>query len=203
MSIIHFPYDDSTFMQQHDSSPYDMDVSFDMKPAFYSADCFLFDQMLHPLAPMSSSHSMPYDLHSGFAPSHYQMNALPMELQHGDDDQYPTRVRSIPYNLGWTETDPSFLQESSVQSHPPTSISQPSMVATSFSFGSLASSTSSISDENAAHPPPPWMMSGSLDPSTGIYQIAPEHPRIRTAQACEKCRGRKAKVSVCSHLYRH
>ncbi|KAI0075705.1 hypothetical protein K474DRAFT_1366548 [Panus rudis PR-1116 ss-1] len=43
--------------------------------------------------------------------------------------------------------------------------------------------------------PQPWSMSGSFDPSTGIYQHAPEHPRIRTAQACEKCRVRKAKCS--------
>lgn len=37
-------------------------------------------------------------------------------------------------------------------------------------------------------------LSGSLDPSTGIFYRAPEHPRLRTAQACDKCRTRKAKV---------
>ncbi|KAG7440329.1 uncharacterized protein BT62DRAFT_629245 [Guyanagaster necrorhizus] len=36
---------------------------------------------------------------------------------------------------------------------------------------------------------------GSLDPSTGIFYRTPEHPRLRTAQACEKCRTRKAKCS--------
>uniref|UniRef100_A0A0W0FVS4 Zn(2)-C6 fungal-type domain-containing protein n=2 Tax=Moniliophthora roreri TaxID=221103 RepID=A0A0W0FVS4_MONRR len=36
---------------------------------------------------------------------------------------------------------------------------------------------------------------GSLDPATGIFYRAPEHPRLRTAQACEKCRTRKAKCS--------
>jgi hypothetical protein len=35
---------------------------------------------------------------------------------------------------------------------------------------------------------------GALDPTTGIYHKASDHPRIRTAQACEKCRARKAKV---------
>ena len=44
-------------------------------------------------------------------------------------------------------------------------------------------------------PAPSWTMSGSLDPATGVFQRAPEHPRVRTAQACEKCRIRKAKVS--------
>ncbi|KAF8908412.1 hypothetical protein CPB85DRAFT_1309362 [Mucidula mucida] len=38
-------------------------------------------------------------------------------------------------------------------------------------------------------------MAGSLDPSTGIFYRTPEHPRLRTAQACEKCRIRKAKCS--------
>lgn len=43
-------------------------------------------------------------------------------------------------------------------------------------------------------PPAPWMLSGSLDLITGTYQRSDEHPRLRTAQACEKCRTRKAKV---------
>jgi hypothetical protein len=37
---------------------------------------------------------------------------------------------------------------------------------------------------------------GSLDVTTGVFVRTPDHPRIRTAQACEKCRLRKAKVSV-------
>ncbi|KAF8123887.1 hypothetical protein EV363DRAFT_1355009 [Boletus edulis] len=36
---------------------------------------------------------------------------------------------------------------------------------------------------------------GRLDPTTGIFCRAAEHPRIRTAQACNKCRVRKAKCS--------
>ncbi|OBZ79537.1 hypothetical protein A0H81_00058 [Grifola frondosa] len=42
---------------------------------------------------------------------------------------------------------------------------------------------------------PSWSLSGSLDPVTGVFQRTPEHPRMRTAQACEKCRIRKAKCS--------
>ncbi|KAG6336217.1 hypothetical protein ID866_2868 [Astraeus odoratus] len=38
-------------------------------------------------------------------------------------------------------------------------------------------------------------VSGSLDPTTGIFYRTPEPPRLRTAQACEKCRKRKAKCS--------
>ncbi|KAH9475742.1 Citrinin biosynthesis transcriptional activator mrl3 [Psilocybe cubensis] len=39
------------------------------------------------------------------------------------------------------------------------------------------------------------VLAGSLDPTTGIFYRTPEHPRLRTAQACEKCRTRKAKCS--------
>lgn len=45
----------------------------------------------------------------------------------------------------------------------------------------------------------PWemgAMAGSLDVTTGVYQRVPDHPRVRTAQACEKCRIRKAKVCL-------
>ncbi|KAE9389388.1 hypothetical protein BT96DRAFT_1070339 [Gymnopus androsaceus JB14] len=38
-------------------------------------------------------------------------------------------------------------------------------------------------------------LAGSLDPTTGVFYRTPEHPRLRTAQACEKCRTRKAKCS--------
>ncbi|KAJ7062140.1 hypothetical protein C8F01DRAFT_1136604 [Mycena amicta] len=44
-------------------------------------------------------------------------------------------------------------------------------------------------------PPPRITLAGSLDPTTGIFYRTPEHPRLRTAQACEKCRTRKAKCS--------
>ncbi|KAI9452339.1 hypothetical protein F5148DRAFT_512415 [Russula earlei] len=40
-----------------------------------------------------------------------------------------------------------------------------------------------------------WGGAGSLDPITGVFSRAADHPRIRTAQACEKCRARKAKCS--------
>ncbi|KAG6844584.1 hypothetical protein H0H87_005733 [Tephrocybe sp. NHM501043] len=42
---------------------------------------------------------------------------------------------------------------------------------------------------------PRMSLAGSLDPATGIFYRSPEHPRLRTAQACEKCRTRKAKCS--------
>ncbi|TRM55901.1 hypothetical protein BD626DRAFT_270450 [Schizophyllum amplum] len=41
----------------------------------------------------------------------------------------------------------------------------------------------------------PSAMAGPLDPGGGVFYRSPEHPRLRTAQACEKCRVRKAKCS--------
>jgi hypothetical protein len=46
-----------------------------------------------------------------------------------------------------------------------------------------------------------WGGAGSLDPATGVFSRAADHPRIRTAQACEKCRARKAKVWFISFIY--
>ena len=49
-----------------------------------------------------------------------------------------------------------------------------------------------------------WGGAGSLDPTTGVFSRAADHPRIRTAQACEKCRARKAKVrSLLSRHHHH
>lgn len=43
-----------------------------------------------------------------------------------------------------------------------------------------------------------WGGVGSLDPATGVFSPVSDHPRIRTPQACDKCRARKAKVSIVS-----
>ena len=48
----------------------------------------------------------------------------------------------------------------------------------------------------APQPPQQQHLSGSLDPTTGEFHRTVEHPRLRTAQACEKCRIRKAKVRL-------
>ncbi|KAL0579084.1 hypothetical protein V5O48_002926 [Marasmius crinis-equi] len=55
--------------------------------------------------------------------------------------------------------------------------------------------TSSASDYMSGNTQRSPSLAGSLDPATGIFYRTPEHPRLRTAQACEKCRTRKAKCS--------
>lgn len=44
--------------------------------------------------------------------------------------------------------------------------------------------------------PPPPPLSGALDIGTGQFYMPHEHPRLRTPQACDKCRTRKAKVRL-------
>jgi hypothetical protein len=58
------------------------------------------------------------------------------------------------------------------------------------------SPTVALPQEHTEPPIPRWTLAGSLDPTTGIFYRTPEHPRLRTAQACEKCRTRKAKVHI-------
>ncbi|KAI0344323.1 hypothetical protein BDW22DRAFT_1427939 [Trametopsis cervina] len=196
MSTLHMSYDDPAYSRQHDPASYDVGMSYELKSSSFLADQYMLDHLLHPLAPMSASHSMPYDMQPGF-PSFSHMNSLPSAGHYSGDMHHPTPFRPMLSANVWQEATPrAFYPEPSAQqsqSYPPSSISQPSMFVPSSSHLSMSASTTSISDHSA--PPPPWTMSGSLDPSTGIYQIAPEHPRIRTAQACEKCRGRKAKCS--------
>ena len=141
-------------------------------------------------------------MHHGLEASHSHLGPSPYDFHghNGGDVHHPTPMRPVPTGLEWSETTPRAYhpESSSSQYYPPTSISQPSMFVSSHSSRSLApSETTSTVDHSA--PPPPWTMSGSLDPSTGVYMVAPEHPRIRTAQACEKCRGRKAKVRCLCH----
>ena len=44
-------------------------------------------------------------------------------------------------------------------------------------------------------------LSGSLDPTTGVFQRTMPHPRLRTAHACDPCRKRKAKVRTISSVF--
>lgn len=59
----------------------------------------------------------------------------------------------------------------------------------------IAHSALAISNSTPDTGIPRRAVAGSLDPSTGIFYRTPEPPRLRTAQACEKCRVRKAKCS--------
>ncbi|KAF6752037.1 hypothetical protein DFP72DRAFT_1134412, partial [Ephemerocybe angulata] len=98
-------------------------------------------------------------------------------------------------------------QRGSPQSWPPynhgLAMNMPSGMATSFDSFPSASPyppprlSPPTSDFGSSYPLPGrhGPLAGSLDPTTGIFYRTPDHPRLRTAQACEKCRTRKAKCS--------
>ncbi|OSC96683.1 hypothetical protein PYCCODRAFT_1259471 [Trametes coccinea BRFM310] len=60
---------------------------------------------------------------------------------------------------------------------------------------SINAAQAAAASQRPTTPSSSWTLSGSLDPATGVFQRSVEHPRLRTAQACEKCRIRKAKCS--------
>lgn len=200
--MLHLAYDDPTFLHPRDPASYDMTMALAMKPSSFMSEQYMLDHLLHPLPPLSSSQSMPYDMHAGFVPSPYQMQPMPYEVQQANEMMHhPSPIRPIVATNGWSHqsSQPQCLDQPA-PSFPPSSISQPSIFVQE--SNSRVSYVAPQVADSSVPPPPPWTMSGSLDPSTGVYQIAPEHPRIRTAQACEKCRGRKAKVclKLCNQL---
>ncbi|KAI0271318.1 hypothetical protein BC834DRAFT_858889 [Gloeopeniophorella convolvens] len=98
---------------------------------------------------------------------------------------------------------PSQHQQSLSLSLPPTTATAPPAQRSPVMALNMAPGPSSHheqDDETAAREPGQayraWGGAGSLDPATGVFSRAADHPRIRTAQACEKCRARKAKVRL-------
>lgn len=95
---------------------------------------------------------------------------------------HPQPRYSLPTTLpsAATHTPPEHSPSTSVQDPPSTFHQQHDNSGTNADHGSQRSRS--------------WGGAGSLDPATGVFSRAADHPRIRTAQACEKCRARKAKV---------
>ncbi|KZT68493.1 hypothetical protein DAEQUDRAFT_653968, partial [Daedalea quercina L-15889] len=99
----------------------------------------------------------------------------------------------LHYPLRWPEAD-SYPQYSMPNQVEPALAQGAPVFSQSYSVAPQ-STYQSLQDAHTAASQPAWSVSGSLDPVTGVFQRMPEHPRLRTAQACEKCRTRKAKCS--------
>ncbi|KIK78694.1 hypothetical protein PAXRUDRAFT_163276 [Paxillus rubicundulus Ve08.2h10] len=84
---------------------------------------------------------------------------------------------------------------SSYPSHGPLHHSCNSPYLPQFPLPQLAQPAVVVSSTPPETGPPRCALAGSLDPTTGIFYRTPEHARLRTAKACEKCRVRKAKCS--------
>ncbi|KZT00900.1 uncharacterized protein LAESUDRAFT_764217 [Laetiporus sulphureus 93-53] len=195
---------------QHPSSSYHSLAGLD---PFDSASDSPFQgstQGVHPSHPSSSSGlSAAHDVQAAFHPSAYS-NANTLAFQQALADafvsahvqqQRPVSPHSqVPYtslrwpaaghmnHLGLEPMDPLFAPASTQPLFPP------SLPAHSV-YQSDSQAAQTLQDHQQAAAQPSWSVTGSLDPATGVYQRVPEHPRMRTAQACEKCRVRKAKCS--------
>jgi len=110
---------------------------------------------------------------------------------HSPDHDSPHSWPPYSHPFPQTQQGPqSYAPFPSPSPFPPPRLSPPPVHHQSFHFkgqGLTAGSTT------AGHR---MTLAGSLDPNTGIFYRTPEHPRLRTAQACEKCRTRKAKVRI-------
>ncbi len=206
MSHLNAYYDERSYLSPHDTSSFDMTMVLDAKPLFYPSENYLTGDYHNRLAhsmdqSIPAAHSFSYDdSRHTFCPAPYPTNSITIyDVHRRNDIRHPTPVRPIsPTQLypsgGWIDSgseayraEPSAHLSSSMPSQPSVFVSPPT-------GSSSLQSVSPIPPQPHNPPPPSWAMSGSLDPATGVYQTAPEHPRVRTAQACDKCRGRKAKV---------
>ena len=116
-------------------------------------------------------------------------------LPHTFESIYPSDQQSLS---PLTATHPSSYEQAVSPKGSPTSMQNTSPTSpTSFQ----GNNEGNVTAENSPQPRT-WGGAGSLDPATGVFSRAADHPRIRTAQACEKCRARKAKVCLLSLFIR-
>ena len=209
-SAMQMHYDEPAYFLQSPRDPreYDMAAALDITPVSFTrqftADQYEgftspFAQSMLQLDPFGSSSSL-----SSFSSSMFPTSLSEPELCHpvprrplspgmfsGDAEAWRERKPSVVFSdVSTGRSSFSDFSDDSRASFSVEPLHQPSM------FAPLPAAESAHADAEPPAPPPSWAMSGSLDPATGIYQTAPEHPRVRTQQACEKCRGRKAKVCI-------
>lgn len=112
------------------------------------------------------------------------------QQQHTQQSLYPTTVNDSPH--GWPPYDQTLLPPFQSQPLPYRGFPTPAP----YPAPRLSSPLNIAGGGHAATTVSRLSLAGSLDPATGIFYRTPEHPRLRTAQACEKCRTRKAKVCL-------
>lgn len=192
---MHMPYDDTAYyLPPLRDSEYDMAMALDMRPLAYAQQ---LPENLDGFVPASSS----FVDHVQYEDSPAYALQYPILLSEDLVElRQPAPRRALSPEFLFPAEHPLMMASTSAQPVYPQasgslfasgSFAQPSL----FAPATEGQPQHAVVDEPPPPPPPSWAMSGSLDPVTGIYQTAPEHPRVRTQQACEKCRGRKAKCS--------
>ena len=175
----------------HNSLPYsqqdDMEFTFNHYPSDRLADSAAEGRtVLYP----SQLHPHPLFTRQGDAGPSIQNRSLDQNLHHSlyqstPQNTWPPYDHPQSYSLNYTY--PTYPTPSPF---PPPRLSPPPIHHTQINFKSPQNNSPTSSQSTQQR----LTLAGSLDPSTGIFYRTPEHPRLRTAQACEKCRTRKAKV---------
>ncbi|CAA7263639.1 unnamed protein product [Cyclocybe aegerita] len=158
----------------------------------------LFTRQHNTTADDPTSQNHPLDPH--VLASHHQLYQSSSPFTNIQPHQQPQRPHESPQS--WPPYEPPQIHQPFPQSNLPLSyapyhnpppfpnrLSPPPPSNQPFQF---KGSNHSNAGTSAVHR---MSLAGSLDPATGIFYRTPEHPRLRTAQACEKCRTRKAKCS--------
>jgi hypothetical protein len=174
----------------------------------------IYPAVAYPLSP--HDHERPYQTPQGFshqlsrAPAHSaRMPISPWPIDAFSDNASPhfTALRGgISHTYGYTYA----LHPQPLNHPPPTHRSAPTHVPPEQSQPTTTPGPSTLHEQHEdraitdqAQRSRSWGGVGSLDPATGVFSRASDHPRLRTAQACEKCRLRKAKVSIVSPPLSH
>ncbi|KAH9885570.1 hypothetical protein C8Q73DRAFT_659618 [Cubamyces lactineus] len=219
MSTAHLSLDDFAFPPHRPHSAYELPYALGAPQSSSSSSIYPHSHLdpsmlashstrhLHQVA-SDSSQSLYLPEHPDAYLNPYHSSAIPYPYLDSHLSQYslphrPTSPHSVyTASSGWAAPDAygvpydaassssSFLHNlQNVIDSTHTSQVQQSANAAQAAAAAAASQRSSSPSSSS------WTLSGSLDPATGVFQRSVEHPRLRTAQACEKCRIRKAKCS--------
>ncbi|KAI0933029.1 hypothetical protein AcW1_000031 [Taiwanofungus camphoratus] len=131
---------------------------------------------------LPSDHMSSYgSLSDQYAPSQWHLPPLAPSQPQYSSIQLPAAGSFVHIPLGHSSLDHGVLHEVPLlPQNPSAAVEHPYQT---------------LLDAQRSAAQPSWSVSGSLNPTTGAFQRAPDGPRLRTAQACEKCRIRKAKCS--------
>lgn len=207
-------YPSSPSVLNHSQGHGDVYPHFQLTTSDRSSHGRLLPQQAYPHSSpaMQSDHShLQHPSHIHAHNSFWAMNALAAHHSYGQPQPStsPTSLALLHGNFYDSQHHQALvLAQEQAQAHFPTGGTLPALLQSPLDIQHLSIGnkilprTTNIPAANAFGGVASAGVSGSLDPETGIFLRTVEHPRLRTAQACEKCRIRKAKVRSLA-LYLH
>ncbi|KAH8091375.1 hypothetical protein BXZ70DRAFT_1011188 [Cristinia sonorae] len=178
-------------------------------PVSYNPPPFRLSDYIHEDVPLDD-----HPAHHYYPTSdHYQIHSRPFELPRFPDApqvlhpvspillppaapniRVPVDVAAYPFEpVGTRQFEADTVRNAVLHTTPSRAVAQAAIPPRSHPSNSWCVAQQPPTD--TATPGQVWSMSGSLDPVTGVFQQTPEHRRMRTRQACEPCRHRKAKCT--------